>query len=1307
MILKVKERGIKLKTYYASLVVAPLFAQFCDSSVFAADITTRQVISAGDTQTVNGDNYTGITNPLLDGGAIYNAGTLTLNSATFSGNFGKNGGAIYNAGTIEINGGVFSGNSAYLNGGAIYSGGTLSVNSTATDAVRFDDNTAAGGVANDIYMLGAGSGNNAILNLNAYDADTHKVQLNGGVAGNFYNVNVNATGTGEVVVGSLTGANTLTVNAGTFSATGAVTVGNLNIIGSDTSVVVDGTLTAATGGSNAGSIDGDGALVIGNGVTAAVYENAGMIYKPVTVKTNATLSTDAYLLRADVVNNGVLQLNDTVLSRAVTGSGTTRINGIVASSASIANSIEILSGKSLMVGAGDFLGGVVTNAGTLTINGGNLTHNIVGVTGQTYIDGDVIAGTTVVVQNSVVINSGKSLQINAYGIHGNVNNAGTLVLNDGVLVKKILGAGETRIAGIVTLDNTVENSMVLNDGTELTTIADNIVGDVSNVAGTIYLAGGELAASISGAGATHIAGVVSVADGETIANALTIDGSNRLTASADTFGNTVSNAAGVLKLNGGTLTHDITGAGSTRAIADTVINARIANNLYLDGASEVTFVEDAAIASGGKVIANGGALSFVNNAIESFELQQINLQQDMNLALDLNLTNLTADVFNADQDSQSAADKWIVISKLNLINNVTSTIDDNTRLHIVNGTIGGNIKLADDIEFVNPGNIESVLVSYNYDVVNGGDLGLSYATMADAVVSSVAANKTIVLNSDATVPTSATGTSLVGDSLTVSGANHSITGDGGVGVSVATGQSLTMTNVSEIAGFTNAIVNNGGTVSLSNVSFALGETVDVVNNAGSLNLTDVQINSIANDALLNMAGSVTLNNDITGTGDLLVASGAVLSLGHNTITQDTITVNGTLQTSATDAGRLIATNIGGLGTLQLLDLRSAGLYDLFDGVSTLTIDAGALFTATNTAGGVLVEIKPAQDIAAAYNISADASRMIVNLANTSSDSLQSLGVRMRDELVAGNTGLVERVSDALNPETGAVVQSVSNVARDTAFAVANSRMVQNYSADARKKSTDVWTQGLLAHTKQSGMFSGNVHGVAAGVDMTHRGNKLVGVGYSFAHSDILSNSRDIDVDTSTLFLYGQYQFANWYTNAMLNYTVSDFTEDAGLYGIDITSNYDAKSYGVQFRTGYDFADGITPEFGLQYMHTDIDAFANSVGVKNHFSGADYMTMIFDTKYAREFKVAKKVLLRPVVHYALKYDLVSSAPDVSVSMPGVQSSAWNAGRLTRAAGELGLGISAKYRRMDASLNYDLEIRDGYTAHYGRARFKYNF
>ena len=75
----------------------------------------------GDYLTFNGGYITGARGELLEGGAIKNSGTLTMNGGTIIGNYtGTKGGGIFNVGNADINGGKITYNRAIGWGGGIY-----------------------------------------------------------------------------------------------------------------------------------------------------------------------------------------------------------------------------------------------------------------------------------------------------------------------------------------------------------------------------------------------------------------------------------------------------------------------------------------------------------------------------------------------------------------------------------------------------------------------------------------------------------------------------------------------------------------------------------------------------------------------------------------------------------------------------------------------------------------------------------------------------------------------------------------------------------------------------------------------------------------------------------------------------------------------------------------------------------------------------------------------------------------------------------------------------------------------------------
>lgn len=103
-----------------------------------------------------------------EGGAIDNGGTLTVSSSTFYDNFGNVGGAISNAGTSTVSNSTFSGN----NGGAIYNIATFTV-SNCTFSGNFGsaiaiptDSSGTVTVSNSTFSGNSGADAGAIYNTN-------------------------------------------------------------------------------------------------------------------------------------------------------------------------------------------------------------------------------------------------------------------------------------------------------------------------------------------------------------------------------------------------------------------------------------------------------------------------------------------------------------------------------------------------------------------------------------------------------------------------------------------------------------------------------------------------------------------------------------------------------------------------------------------------------------------------------------------------------------------------------------------------------------------------------------------------------------------------------------------------------------------------------------------------------------------------------------------------------------------------------------------------------------------------------------
>ncbi len=95
------------------------------------------------------------------GGGIYNAGTMTINATTFQNNGvnigggpGESGGAIYNAGVATITGSTFVGNIASQSGGAILNGGIMTITNSTISA----NSTTLAQIVSGAAIMNGGNG---------------------------------------------------------------------------------------------------------------------------------------------------------------------------------------------------------------------------------------------------------------------------------------------------------------------------------------------------------------------------------------------------------------------------------------------------------------------------------------------------------------------------------------------------------------------------------------------------------------------------------------------------------------------------------------------------------------------------------------------------------------------------------------------------------------------------------------------------------------------------------------------------------------------------------------------------------------------------------------------------------------------------------------------------------------------------------------------------------------------------------------------------------------------------------------------
>jgi hypothetical protein len=114
-----------------------------------------------------------------------------------------------------------------------------------------------------------------------------------------------------------------------------------------------------------------------------------------------------------------------------------------------------------------------------------------------------------------------------------------------------------------------------------------------------------------------------------------------------------------------------------------------------------------------------------------------------------------------------------------------------------------------------------------------------------------------------------------------------------------------------------------------------------------------------------------------------------------------------------------------------------------------------------------------------------------------------------------------------------------------------------------------------------------------------------------------------------------------------------------------------------------------------------------LGIKNKLQDSDYMTAVLETRWTYGFKLNRGLMLKPELRYAVKYDFMSDEQVATILLPGVDSYALDGTRLSRLGAEFGGGLGIRAGGLDLSVNYEIEIREGFTSQTGRARIRYEF
>lgn len=745
---------------------------------------------------------------------------------------------------------------------------------------------------------------------------------------------------------------------------------------------------------------------------------------------------------------------------------------------------------------------------------------------------------------------------------------------------------------------------------------------------------------------------------------------------------------------------------------------------------------------------HGGKLDLTDGEIRETNLGNVNLQENLELGIDVALTDEKADTIKADSVS---GDGKINISDFNILNDtdknvVEVAVTEDDKLYNALSLGKTNVSVGDDVQ-------KNYLITYgNGKLKFGNDQSLE-----TAVKLNTSPERAYVMSRDEKL-TGDLG-QLAGESLSVSGNGHTIDGNGYWGFEVSSDQTLTLNDIT-LTGFSREPVSNWGILNLAANNYDTTINGEIfgdgtVNIGGSKTVT---LNGNVNLGMVNLtSGRLVLGNEeVLHMAEKFTATGGTLDIGTQHIRTDDATFeNGStlaVTVNPDEHGVFEADKLAVKDGAKLSATLAQGLVDRSTGPKTFTLVSADDWTEADEESNGDNFILAHDNNMYKFEKTDVAGEYVVSLVQTAEEVSQSSGGTANNantanawvdggkfpdgspaqDLANNLAGLAQKdakgFNDALTalaPEVSPVVKTASVDHSNQVFNAVSTRMSGGVvgSAAEGKSSGDsaldggaTWVQLLANKTEFDGNgkahgFDSKSAGIALGAEKQINGEVKAGAGYAYTSGDIDAFMRDIDVDTHTVFAYGEYKPNNWFVNGVASYSFSDYDERKNVAGSRYKAKYDVDNIGLQAMTGYDTELNnvdVTPVAGLRYNRIHRDGYTDSVGQRVSSDTMDVLTAVAGVKVGKDFATGQGMLWRPEARVAMTYDLVSDKENAVVGLTNGFSYFVEGERLDRFGIEAGLGLTVDVNdNLEAVVGYEGRFREDYTDHTGMISAKYKF
>lgn len=527
-------------------------------------------------------------------------------------------------------------------------------------------------------------------------------------------------------------------------------------------------------------------------------------------------------------------------------------------------------------------------------------------------------------------------------------------------------------------------------------------------------------------------------------------------------------------------------------------------------------------------------------------------------------------------------------------------------------------------------------------------------------------------------------------------------------------------------------IYNGSTLTIDEGEFtgnSAGEGGAIYNEGtltidGNATFADNTANGVAND--VHNTGSLTFNGNtsftggVTGEGDI-VFNGDELDIGSSVIQGSSISIKdgSTLRanllsgTAGFDAATLSGDNLNLV--IEQGALGGSLVFAQGNGDSLTFVNDNNLFDIVVQDGNVVIGRKATDSVVDQFvstGVMDETTAMgVVTMTEAKATTPQAQALAAAIVELAQSKDMADQqkageLAKAAQPTRAPIRHAVTT--NTQVLKTASTRMAQlrqgRSGGDLAQAKLSPWVRGLFNknHNSQGDGFDAYTHGFAFGVDAQVSEDWLVGLGYARTTSTVKEYNRRTHINGDNYFLYGKYQPAQWYVESTLNYGHNKNKVEA----VGLTSDYSIDTYGAQLFSGYQY--GIADNYaGIRYTYVKPDKYNNGLNMVNE-KNTQVATAVIGTRIAKEFQYSDSVAFKPEFRLAGTYDFKSDNSVANVNVIGGNTLySVDGRRLHRAALESGVGLTAKYGKMELSADYDIEWRVSNFAQTGMLKLKYNF